>query len=138
IALHRALVAELPDEPRHRHDLADALHDLGLLQADTARTEEAGAAFEEALALDEPLARDHADVPAYREGVARRRIALGDLWLWKRKDPRRALPQYREAMGLLRIAEGSEAKPSQRGLLGWTHEKYANALRRSGGDSAEV
>jgi hypothetical protein len=139
VAMHRRLAEEFPDQPRRKHDLSVALQSLATLRADGPRSAEAQDVYEEALALEEEALQARPDEPAFQEGVARRCIGLGDLFLWKRKAAGRAVPYYAKALRVLEpAADGPGARGDTRALLGWTQEKYANALRRSGGDAAEV
>jgi tetratricopeptide (TPR) repeat protein len=139
VEMHRALAEQFPDEPHRRHDLANALHSLGMLRADTRRTAEAERTYKEALALDEKLMQDDPGAVAYQEGVARRNIGLGDLYLWKVKAPKTALPYLKQAYERLeQVVQHPGATPAHHGLLGWAHEKYANAVLRSRGEPAEV
>jgi tetratricopeptide (TPR) repeat protein len=139
VAMHRQLVVEFPDEPRRKHDLSGALQSLAVLRSDGPRPGEAEKIYDEARATEEDLLQAHPDEPVYQEGVARRYIGLGDLFLWKLKAPGQAVSCFAKALGPLeKAAKASPARADLHAVLGWTIEKYANALQRSGGDVAEV
>jgi tetratricopeptide (TPR) repeat protein len=70
LALQRPLCAEFPDSTAEVGELASTLNDLGVLNFQRRRVQQAQEAFDEVLPLWERLAREHPDDPENRKKIA--------------------------------------------------------------------
>ncbi|HVS34167.1 MAG TPA: serine/threonine-protein kinase [Gemmataceae bacterium] len=142
-----ALAADRAPAPAQAHELAMLYHQLGKLLAQKAREGLAAArtgrpvevdalaadaedAFARAIELDEPLARDNADVPRYRFGLAQHYMDMGDLFLWTARHPDKARAPYQAAVELLEAPSAKDAAHEHEGDLGCACEKLGQAWLR--------
>lgn len=94
--LQQALVAEFPDEPQLREDLARSYCSLGNALTATDRPTDGEEAFQEARALREALVAAAPEMPQYRDGLARVHLELAQL-LRVRGRHGEAIDAYRHA-----------------------------------------
>jgi tetratricopeptide (TPR) repeat protein len=100
------LKAEAPDRPSYRKDLARSLYNLGIVQMDTDRPNEAGKSYDHAIDILDALVHQDQDNPGYRHELARCAINRGIL----RKDlgqADQAGEDFRRAIGLLEGLKGT-------------------------------
>ena len=76
-AIFAKLVAEFPDVPTYRFDLAKTYQNRGNLLVALGRVDEAESAFREGLRIKEHLAKEYSSDPAYRWEFARSHSGLG-------------------------------------------------------------
>jgi tetratricopeptide (TPR) repeat protein len=114
IALRKPLVAEFPDVPQYRRDLALSYTQLANLLSDTGRPGKAEAAYRETLALRKQLVKDYPGVPGYVSSLADIHMNLGIL-LKNTGRPRGAEEALRECLSLRKqLAADSPKVPDYR------------------------
>jgi len=79
------LVADYPDRPEYRNDLATAYRGLALVYRSAGDDDKAAEPFHEALALSEKLVREHPGEPAYLRAQAETKMYWG-LSLFRKAD----------------------------------------------------
>jgi serine/threonine protein kinase len=79
LQLYEQLMAEHPQVPQYRHQLAIAHNNIGVLLEATGRANEAEKAIRKALEIQERLVADRPELPQYSEELARMHINLAML-----------------------------------------------------------
>jgi Flp pilus assembly protein TadD len=79
LQLYERLVAEHPQVPQYRQELATTHNNLGVLLQATGRVADAEKAYRQALQLRERLVAEHPQVPEYRQELATTHNNLGVL-----------------------------------------------------------
>jgi serine/threonine protein kinase/Flp pilus assembly protein TadD len=132
LQLCEQLVAEHPQVPEYRQDLATTHNNLGVLLKDTGRPAEAEKAYRQALQLRERLVAEHPQVPEYRQGLAGTHTNLGVLLeaSGRLADAEKA---YRQALQLYQrlVAEHPQV-PQYRQELASTHNNLGALLETTG------
>jgi tetratricopeptide (TPR) repeat protein len=77
VALQRRHLAEYPNQPEFRLELAKYLFHLGNVLRDTARSKDAEAARAEAVAIFKQLVADYPNRPEFRQEMAERGLQEG-------------------------------------------------------------
>ena len=78
---YRILIAQHPDRPRYRADLATSLKRLGNAHVRTGNFDAALQCYQESISIAEALAAEYPDVAAYQSKVQRRYQLLGEFYL---------------------------------------------------------
>src|SRR5262249_14971430 len=104
LAVYDRLRTAHPTIPRYRHDHAASHNNLGMLLMENDRLPDAQAAFQKALALQEPLVKEYPDWSDFRIGLASTCINLGHLHRAARR-PREPLPWYARALDELEVLD---------------------------------
>jgi eukaryotic-like serine/threonine-protein kinase len=132
------LVADLPNVPAYRQELAISHHNLGFQLADLGKREEAAHQYRQALAIQEKLTTDFPTVPAYRQELAHSHVSLGNLLVGLGKRPE-AEQQYRQALAIQeKLTTNFPAVPEYRRVLAGSHLNLGVLLANLGkGPEAE-
>jgi tetratricopeptide (TPR) repeat protein len=104
VDLFRQLAAEFPEDPSYRHGLSQGVHALGQWHSGNGppadRAERAVKYLHEALELRQELVRQHPDLAAYRDSLARTYIALGLIYQRIAKRLPQVEKAYQDALDL--------------------------------------
>jgi serine/threonine protein kinase/tetratricopeptide (TPR) repeat protein len=130
-----AILCKLADArhvPEYRHELAVAHTVRGTVHADDAHWDQAQAEYQEAVAIQEPLADSHPDVTAYQYALAKTYAASG---MAHTKSGRwdRAGARYRQALDLLdRLVGAHPGVPDYEALLAATWMRLGEVYNTAG------
>jgi tetratricopeptide (TPR) repeat protein len=130
LALDEKLVADFPDVPAYRRDLARCHNALGNLLQDLGKRAEVEEQFRKALALNEKLVADFPGVPAYRVGLGGSYCNKGGLVLAGGK-PADSLAWFQKAIDSLRPVHEEEPQDvDAKEFLRNSHGNRAHAYDR--------
>jgi serine/threonine protein kinase/tetratricopeptide (TPR) repeat protein len=137
--LYAGLVADFPDAPAYRRELARAYWHLGYLyRSTTGRTPKAEAALRQGLDILRDLVAEFPGVPDYQLGLADQLDGLG-IVLKNLGRPKEAAGAYREALAILtRLADQYPNEPSYQDRLAQTYMDLGNLLDVNIGRKLEV
>ncbi len=137
--LYAGLVADFPDTPAYRRELARAYSQLGYLyRTTTGRTPKAEAALRQSLDILRDLVAEFPGVPDYQLGLANQLDGLGVV-LKNLARPKEAAGAYREALAILtQLADKFPTEPSYKDRLAQTYMNLGNLLDVNSGRKLEV